>query len=112
MRKFLILLALVPAVAIAAPQIVRSFDAPDTGITGLACSGSSDLYAVSGPTHKLFKLDPVSGSVLGSWTLSPTNLNGLGMAGGSLYVTNGTSTVYNFNTSGTLIDTSIIMCSS
>ncbi|NLP04663.1 hypothetical protein GX411_01755 [Candidatus Fermentibacteria bacterium] len=111
MRKLFLLLALIPVTAGAAPQIVRSFDAPDTGITGLACSGGSDLYAVSGPSHKLFKINPVTGAVIDSWTLAPTNLNGLGMAGGSLFVTNGTSTVYNYNTSGTLIDTSIIMCS-
>ncbi len=110
MRRLSFVFALIPAVSLAAPQIVRSFDAPDSGITGLACSGSSDLYAVSGPSHKLFKINVVTGAVIDSWTLAPTNLNGLGMAGGSLFVTNGTSTVYNYSTSGTLIDTSIIMC--
>lgn len=112
MGKLLLLFFIIPAAAIAAPQIVKSFDAPDTGITGLACSGSSDLYAVSGPSHKLFKINVATGGVIESWTLAPTNLNGLGMAGGNLFVTNGTSTVYSYNTSGTLIDTSIIMCSS
>lgn len=104
------LVFLLPGIVLAAPQIVRSFDGPDTGVSGLACS-ATELYAVTGPSHKLFRLNPETGAVISSWTLSPTNLNGLALAGGNLYVTNGSSTVYWYSTSGTALGSSMIMCS-
>jgi hypothetical protein len=111
MKLFPALLLLLASSALAVPQIVRSFDAPDTGITGLACT-ASELYAVTGPSHKLFEIDPVSGATISTTTLAVANPNGLGMAGGALYLTNGTSTVYKYSTSGALQDSYGVFCSS
>jgi hypothetical protein len=111
MKLYLVLLILLASSALAIPQIVRSFDAPDTGVSGLACT-STELYAVAQTSHKLYRLDPMSGAVLSTTTLAVTNPNGLGMAGGALYVTNGTSTVYKYNTSGVMQDTYEVFCSS
>jgi hypothetical protein len=111
MKLLLVLLILLASTALAVPQIVRSFDAPDTGVNALACT-ATELYAASQGTHTLFKLDVNTGGVISSTVLAITNPNGLGMAGGNLYVTNGTSTVYKYNTAGVLQDSYGVFCSS
>jgi len=49
-----------------AQQIVRSFDAPEVGITGLAYHDNS-LYALGSTSKTVFELDEISGSVTNSW---------------------------------------------
>ncbi|MBD3370187.1 hypothetical protein GF402_07480 [Candidatus Fermentibacteria bacterium] len=110
MRIALALVLAVTVAAFAGLEIVNSFDAPDSGIEGLAYTSGS-LYAVSKNTNTLYVLDPSSGSVEDSWPVTPTNSNGLGYAGDLLYVTDGSSTVYKYTTSGYSDGTSIILCS-
>jgi outer membrane protein assembly factor BamB len=94
----------------AQPQVVNSFDAPDTGISGLTFTDGS-LFALSSVSQTVFRLDPTTGAVQDSFTVSPAGPNGLGDAGSLLYVTNGTSNVYKYTLDGTAQGSTSLYCS-
>jgi len=100
-----------------AQQIVRSFDAPEVGITGLAYHDNS-LYALGSTSKTVFELDEISGSVTNSWgffTASGETPTGLGYAGDLLYIAadNGTGTaghLYEYSVSGTIAGIVDVFC--
>jgi hypothetical protein len=103
-----ICILLVPAVCLGA-SIVQTFDAPDTGISGLAYGGGS-LWAVDNTTQFLYQLNPSDGSVIDYFyivSLYNDDPFGLAYLNGDLYVTmtNGSSSgrIYRYNTSGDLL---------
>jgi len=49
--------------------VVNSFDAPDTGITGLAW-GDGVLWAVDGTTQYVYQLNPETGAVISSFYIT------------------------------------------
>jgi len=81
--KGLFLLALVPAVCLAA-SVVQTFDAPDTGITGLAW-GDGVLWAVDGTTQYIYGIDPSNGSVTSSFYVTDQTSSYNPAAGGLAY---------------------------
>lgn len=109
MKLCICTLAACTALAMAGPQVVNSFDAPDTDITGLAYA-SGDLYVLSSSSKTVYRVDTDDGTVLGSFSISPGNANGLGYAGSSLYVTNGTSNVYEYTLGGSSQGTTSLYC--
>jgi hypothetical protein len=54
--RFMRVLFLLP-IAVFAASVVETFDAPDTGITGLAYDGGS-LWAVDGTTQYVYEINP------------------------------------------------------
>ncbi|MCK5787319.1 MAG: hypothetical protein KAH54_12280 [Candidatus Sabulitectum sp.] len=109
MRIVMVLLLAFTTALLAAPQIVNSFDAPDSGVNGLAYAGGS-LYALSGNT--VYKLDPATGATQNSFSITATNSNGIGYAGALLYITNGTSNVYKYTLTGTYSGVTSLYCAS
>lgn len=109
MKTASVMLSVIAAGALAQPQIVNSFDAPDTGVTGLAYA-DNDLYAVTS-SRVIYRMDPVTGQVEDSFSITPTGPDGLGYAGSLLYVTNGTSNVYKYTLGGTSEGTTSLYCS-
>lgn len=100
MRRFaLSVLLMIPALQ--AQTVIATFDAPDTGITGLACGGGF-LWAADGTTRYLYKMDPASGEVLDSWYAEAIpiaeTLTGLGFGNNTLYVAGSTGTTGNIYT--------------
>ena len=81
--KFIILLALVPAVFGAG--VVLTIDAPDTGISGLAY-GSGSLWAVDGTTSWVYELDPSNGSILSSFYFPYGIPSGMAISGTTLHI--------------------------
>ncbi len=103
-----ICMLLVPAICFGA-SIVQTFDAPDTGISGLGYGGGS-LWAVDGTTQYLYEINPSNGSVINSFYVTSIGNEdpfGLAYMGGTLYVSmvSGTSIgqVYKLSTSGTYL---------
>jgi hypothetical protein len=99
--KFCILAALLMIASLQAQTVVATFDAPDTGITGLACGGGF-LWAVDGATRFMYKVDPASGAVLNSWYAegipageTPT---GLAFGNNTIYVSSAASTAATIST--------------
>jgi hypothetical protein len=93
--------ALLLIASLQAQTVVATFDAPDTGITGLACGGGF-LWAVDGTTRYMYKIDPASGAVLDSWYAealpaaeTPT---GLAFGNNTLYVASAASTAGTIST--------------
>jgi len=88
--RFLGLLLFLPILAFGA-NIVETFDAPDTGITGLAY-GDGSLWAVDGTTQYVYELDPSDGAVISSFYITDQTATynpapgGLAYANGSLLV--------------------------
>ena len=77
--------------------IVKTFDAPADGINGLAYNGTS-LYASTGTTDEVYKLNPETGEVISSWKKTLSNgmhFAGLGCAGDLLYIGSGESSGMN-----------------
>ena len=115
--KLMLLLLLSAAAVLSAQQIVRSFDAPDSGISGLAYYDNS-LYAVGSISKTVYVLDEMSGSVNNSWTVSTIGTEiptGIGYAGDLLYIAadNGTGNsghVYKYTTSGSYQGSADILC--
>lgn len=66
--RFLGFLLFLPILAFGA-DIIETFDAPDTGITGLAY-GDGSLWAVDGTTQYVYELDPSDGSVISSFYIT------------------------------------------
>ncbi|MBN1434429.1 hypothetical protein JW921_06685 [Candidatus Fermentibacterales bacterium] len=108
MKPALLVLLLLAMGAFAQPQIVNSFDAPDTGVTGLAYAQGS-LYAVA-TSRVVYQLNPSTGAIQSSFSVTPTNPNGLGYAGTLLYVTNDTYYVYKYTVGGTSQGTTTLYC--
>lgn len=79
--------------------IVKTFDAPADGINGLAYNGTA-LYASTGTTDEVYKLNPQTGAVISSWQKSLSNgmhFAGIGFAGDLLYIGAGESSgMYGF----------------
>ena len=114
--KRILLLLLSMASVVSAQQIVRSFDAPDSGISGLAYHDNS-LYAVGSISSTVYQLDEMSGSVNSSWTVSTIGTEtptGIGYAGGLLYVAadngNVSGHVYKYTTSGSYQGSADVLC--
>jgi len=109
---------LIPSLAFSA-TVVNSFDAPDTGITGLAWDGTN-LWAVDGTTQYVYQLDPSDGGVISSFYITDQTPSynpvpgGLVYLGSSLYVAMHYSTsygyMYQYNSAGTLLDDFDIYC--
>lgn len=96
---------LIPSAAVAG--VIQTFDAPDTGITGLGY-GSGSLWAVDGTTHYCYEIDPADGSVLSSFYVENqgTGSHPTGMAyfGSQLHIVMNLGSsygfVYRYSTSG------------
>lgn len=92
-------------------SVLNSFDAPDTGISGLAW-GNGALWAVDGTTQYVYQLNPVDGGVLSSFYITDQTPSynpapsGLAWGGAILYVpmtfASSYGQVYRYNESGTL----------
>ena len=87
--KLLLPLVLLPLVCFAA-TVVQTFDAPDTGITGLAW-GDGVLWAVDGTTQFVYGMDPATGSVTTSFYAADQTPTYNPIAGGLTY---GNNTLY------------------
>ena len=108
--KLLGLLLLLPVFVFGA-DIIETFDAPDTGITGLAY-GDGSLWAVDGTTQYVYEMNPSDGSVISSFYITdqtPTYdpvPGGLAYHDGSVYVamyaTNTYGKFYEYLEDGTL----------
>ncbi len=115
--KLMVLLLLSLAAVLSAQQIVRSFDAPDSGISGLAYHDNT-LYAVGSISSTVYDLDEMSGSVNNSWTVSTIGTEtpaGIGYAGDLLYVAADDGTgysghVYKYTTSGGYQGSADVLC--
>jgi len=90
--RLILLLALVPAVALGA-SVVKTIDAPDTGISGLAW-GAGSLWAADGGTGNIYELDPSDGTVLSSFYCNTGTPSGLAYMGGNLHALNAESGTY------------------
>ncbi|PIE51269.1 hypothetical protein CSA37_12735 [Candidatus Fermentibacteria bacterium] len=97
------------SLAVADVSIVATIDAPDTLITGLGY-GNGSLWAVNSGDEIAYQLDPGTGSVLNSWTLTQPGakkVSGCTFANSTLYVCAGNlpnltaSYCYKYTTSGT-----------
>ncbi len=88
-------------------QIVATFDAPDTNISGLGY-GNGSLWAVDGVTEYAYEIDPATGNVQNSWyCANSTKLpSGLTFANNTVYISMGNppsltlSYCYRYSTSG------------
>jgi hypothetical protein len=119
MRYTSLLGVLVLPALVAGASVVTSFDAPDTGITGLAWDGSS-LWAVDGTTQYVYQLDPSDGTVLSSFYITDNTPTynpvpgGLVWHGSTLYVAMhyamSYGRVYRFNSSGTYLGEFDVYC--
>ena len=87
--KFLGLVLIVPMLVLAA-DVVETFDAPDTGITGLAY-GDGSLWAVDGLTQNVYEINPGDGSVISSFYVTDQTSTYDPVPGGLAY---GNGTVY------------------
>ena len=106
--RLLFLFLLIPVLVLAA-DVVQTFDAPDTGITGLAY-GDGSLWAVDGTTQYVYQIDPSDGSVISSFYVTdqtPTYdplAGGLAYGNGTLYLAMHSGTaygkMYKYNPSG------------
>ena len=105
-RNIFLLLVIVFFIATWGAEIVKTFDAPENGISGLAHNGIS-LYACSDSPSKVFKLSPETGEVLSSWDQPLNNTKwvaGAGWAGDLLYIgtwesTGGWAYIYKYDQS-------------
>ncbi len=94
MRILPIVLLAAAAVCMADPVLDRTLDSPDGDITGLGF-GEDYLWALDRTSETVYKLDPVTGSVSGSWVVSQTGTRiptGLTYLNGYVYVCAGTAT--------------------
>ncbi|HRY61144.1 MAG TPA: hypothetical protein P5266_03025 [Candidatus Fermentibacter sp.] len=98
-----VLLAVLLSLSVASAQtVLGTIDAPDTNISGLAYGGGS-LWAVDGVTNYLHSVDPATGSVLGSWYVTPVageTPTGCAFGNGTVYVGMTNDYVNMYNTSG------------
>ncbi len=118
MKRIVPVILIFPALAFSA-TVVNSFDAPDTGISGLAWDGSN-LWAVDGTTQYAYQLDSSNGTVLSSFYITdqtPTYdpvPGGLVYHGSTLYVAMHYSTnygrVYKYDNSGTYLGDFDVYC--
>ena len=109
MRRVMVVLLVLAAIA-SAKAIVRTLDAPDTNISGLAW-GDGSLWALDAVTDSVFELDPETGEILSSFyfnhvtTIVPTGLaysETLDMVlCGGWYLTNGY--VFKYSPTGTYL---------
>ncbi|NOQ22473.1 MAG: hypothetical protein GQ565_07470 [Candidatus Aegiribacteria sp.] len=115
--KLMFILLLSFVAVLPAQQIIRSFDAPGTNISGLAYHNNT-LYAARSTSNTVYALNEMSGSVNNSWTVSTTGsetVTGIGYAGSLLYVAadNGTGYsghVYKYTTSGSYQGNADVLC--
>ncbi|MBD3277466.1 MAG: hypothetical protein GF388_04115 [Candidatus Aegiribacteria sp.] len=90
MKTLILSLLILPSLMWAA-SVVNVFDAPDTGISGLAWDGS-DLWAVDGITQSVYQLDPSDGTVISNFYIEDQTSTydpapaGATFIGGYLYV--------------------------
>ncbi len=116
MRNLLLLMVLAGA-CLAAPEIIHTIDAPDTGIIGLGY-GNGSLWMVDGATEYAYQVDPADGTVQNSWYCANTSKvpTGVTFANNTVYiamVTPGTGTLgyaYRYTTDGTYISMFSLDC--
>lgn len=110
MRTFILCTCLLP-MALFGATVLNSFDAPDTGISGLAW-GNGVLWAVDGTTQYVYQLDPADGDVISSFYITDQtpsydpSPSGLAWGGSVLYVpmtyASSYGKVYKYSESGEL----------
>ena len=81
--KLLGFIMMAPAIVFAA-TVLETFDAPDTGITGLAYGGGS-LWAVDGTTQNVYEINPDNGAVLSSFYVTDQTSSYNPVPGGLAY---------------------------
>lgn len=118
MKSLMLSLLILPSLVWAA-SVVNVFDAPDTGISGLAWDGSN-LWAVDGITQYVYQLDPSDGTVIFDFYIDDQTSTydpapgGATFIGGSLYVTmyqgNSYGRGYEYDTGGSLQSNFDIYC--
>lgn len=108
MKLALLILSVVALSVSAQPQIVSSFEAPASGVSGLSWAQNS-LWAVT-TTGTVYEIDPGDGSVLSSFSVTCANPNGLGYGGSLLYITNGSYYVYKYTLGGTYQGACTLYC--
>ncbi|MBN1433686.1 hypothetical protein JW921_02930 [Candidatus Fermentibacterales bacterium] len=106
MRALLVCTLLVPALAMA-QAVIKTIDAPDTNVSGLAWSDSDMLWAVDETTDYVYEVDPDDGSVLSSFYFAHSSTyvpNGLAYGQNLVYVAawnNGTTAyIYKYTPGG------------
>lgn len=101
-----------------ADEVVQTFDAPDTEISGLTW-GDGSLWAVSTETNTLFELDPNGGAVLNSFSVSVAGgheITGLAFYNGILYVgenypgSTNSGYIYKYTTTGVFQGSTDVVC--
>lgn len=100
--KIISMAVLIMAAAVSAQTVVATLDAPDTNISGLAY-GNGCLWAVDGVTNYLHSVDPATGTVLGSWYVTPfagETPTGCAFGNGTVYVGMTNNYVNMYNVSG------------
>ena len=114
--KFLALVVLLLPVVCFGAAVVRTIDAPDTNISGLAWGGDK-LWALDEGSSMIYGINPVTGSIEISFevlhpscpTYSPA---GLAYSGGTLFssfVSGSSSTyVYFYNDSGSYLGNDLV----
>ncbi len=110
--RLLLLLLLLPLATVSAQTVVLTLDAPDTNISGLAYGGGS-LWAVDGTTNYLYKLNPSTGAVQGSWYVAPSSSEhptGLGFGNNQLYIAHTNSYIKIYTTSGVYSSQFTVSC--
>lgn len=84
MRLLCICMMLLMSAAAFGASVVRTLDAPDTNISGLAY-GDGKLWAFDGQTCMIYGLDPVSGSIQESFYATHTAVPSYPGAGLTFY---------------------------
>ena len=84
MKRIVSVVLIFPALAFSA-TVVNSFDAPDTGISGLAWDGTN-LWAVDGLTQYVYELDASNGDVLSSFYITDQTSTYNPVPGGFAYL--------------------------
>lgn len=110
MRGVVLCILVLPFTVLAA-TVLNSFDAPDTGISGLAW-GNGYLWAVDGTTQYVYQLDPADGDVVSSFYITDQTpsynpvTTGLAWGASVLYApmtyASSYGVVYKYNESGVL----------
>lgn len=118
MKRIILAILIFPAIALGA-TVVNSFDAPDTGISGLTWDGTN-LWAVDGTTQYAYQLDSSDGTVLSSFYIAdqPSAYDpvpgGVAYHGSTLYVVMHAGTnygsVYRYNSGGTYLGQFDVYC--
>ncbi len=106
MKIFIVLAVLLPTICFGV-SVVRTIDAPDTNISGLAW-GEDKLWALDEESSFIYGINPVTGSIEESFEITGTPSNyspaGLTFQGSTLFSSfvngGGSSYIYFYSSSG------------